>query len=177
MMKRILYILSVCFNLIFTCNVNAQTAAADNKISESVTFKDMPKGPGVYGIFEGRSPCAEISQQLGADMPATLDHLKWQLILYRDSATLKPTTYSLLTEMFERHPLTGKWRIKQGTKNNRTAMVYVLDPGQQKKPIYILKGDENVLFILDDNFEFLTGDRYFSYTLNRVNKVKKMSSQ
>jgi hypothetical protein len=41
----------------------AQTATADNKVSGSITFKELPKGRGVYGIFEGRSPCAAIGRQ------------------------------------------------------------------------------------------------------------------
>jgi hypothetical protein len=35
----------------------------------------------------------------------------------------------------------------------------------------LYKGDENVLFILDEKREFLAGDQDFSYTLNRVHKV------
>jgi hypothetical protein len=176
-MKKLIYILPVCFGLLFGRDAKSQTAAADNKISESITFHDMPKGKAVYGIFEGRSPCAQISKLLGADLPADLDHLKWQLILYRDSITLKPATFSLITEMFNRKPLTGKWSIVPGSKNNPAAIVYVLDCGQPGKPIHLLKGDENVLFILDENLELMTGDADFSYTLNRVKKVRRLSWQ
>src|SRR5882672_1377696 len=108
-MKRVSYILSLCFGLLATYDTKGQASATDNKVQESITFSDMPKGPAVYGIFEGRTPCCEISRQMGVDMPVGLDHLKWQLILFRDSVTLKPTTYSLLTEMFNRQPLKGKW--------------------------------------------------------------------
>lgn len=174
-MKKLIYILPLAFVLLLTGNAKGQTAAADNKISESITFHDMPKGKGVYGIFEGRSPCAQISKLIGADLPADLDHLKWQLILYRDSVTLKPTTFSLTTEMFDRKPMTGKWSIGHGAKNNPNAIVYALDWGQPGKVIRLLKGDENVLFILDENLEFMTGDADFSYTLNRVEKVLQLS--
>jgi hypothetical protein len=172
-MKKLIYIFSACFGLLLADNAQGQTAASDNIISESVTFGDMPKGRGVYGIFEGRSPCEAISRQLGAKMPADVDHLKWQLILFRDSVTLKPTTFTLTTEMFGRKPLAGSWRIAHGAKNSLGASYIVLDWRKPDKPLYLLKGDENVLFILDENLDFLSGDLNFSYTLNRVTKVKK----
>lgn len=149
----------------------AQTAAADNKVSGSVTFTKKPKSLGVYGIFEGRSPCRQISLQLGANLPADCDHLKWQLTLFRDSITFKPTTYLLTTEMFGGRPLQGVWRIVRGKMPSPTAIVYVLETGLNGKLLYLLKGDDNVLFILDEKFRLMTGDRDFSYTLNRVNKV------
>ncbi|HMG10757.1 MAG TPA: hypothetical protein VK609_19730, partial [Mucilaginibacter sp.] len=62
MMKQLIFILSACFGLSLTHSAQGQTAAIDNKISESITFKEMPKGPAVYGIFEGRTPCFEISR-------------------------------------------------------------------------------------------------------------------
>src|SRR4051794_22771129 len=112
-MKPAILIVSLCCALLLACETKAQTASADNKISESITFHDMPKGKNVYGIFEGRSPCAQISKLMGATLPADLDYLKWQLILFQDSVSGKPTTFSLTTEMFDRRPLTGKWNIAQ----------------------------------------------------------------
>jgi hypothetical protein len=129
----------------------------------------MPKGPSDYGIFEGRSPCG-ISTQMDANMPADCDHLKWQLILFRDSSTQKPTTFLLTTEMFNRQPLKGKWVITRGTRNDANAVVIALNYGPENVR-YLFKGDENVLFILDAKREFLSGDQDFSYTLNRVHKV------
>lgn len=176
-MKKLIYISPLALILLLTGNANAQTAAADNKISESITYNDPPKGKGLFGIFEGRSPCAQINKLIGANLPADLDHLKWQVIFYRDSVTLKPTTFSLITEMFDRKPMTGKWTITHGAKNNPTATIYALDWGQPGKVIHLLKGDENVLFVLDENLEFMTGDADFSYTLNRVNKVLHLSKE
>ena len=79
-MKQLIFVL-LGFGLVLTVGAKAQTAATDNKISESITFHDMPNGKSQYGIFEGRSPCAQISKLLGAHLPADLDHLKWQVIL------------------------------------------------------------------------------------------------
>jgi len=174
-MKQAILIIFVCFGLLLTSKTEAQTASADNKISESITFHDMPKGKNVYGIFEGRSPCAQIDKLMGATLPAELDHLKWQVILYQDSVTRKSATFSLTTEMFNRRPLTGKWSIARGAKNNPAATLIVLNCERIDKKINLLKGNENVLFILDENLEFMTGDADFSYTLNRVNKVRELS--
>lgn len=145
---------------------NAQTAHRDNRVSESITFSAKPAGPGVYGIFEGRTPCQTINRQLQGGLPSGLDHLKWQLILFRDSLTRQPSTYSLKTEMFGNQPITGRWRISRGKKT-----IYILQPDRPGRPLYLLKGDKNVLFILDEKREPLTGDKDFSYTLNRVHKV------
>jgi len=169
MIKPLVFILSACLGLSLSDSARGQTAAADNKVSESVTFGEMPKGKAVYGIFEGRSPCG-ISRQMDPNMPSDCDHLKWQLILFRDTITLKPGTFSLTTEMFDRKPLKGKWTIIRGTGNDPKAVVFALNYGSGKV-LYLLKGDENVLFILDEKREFLAGDRDFSYTLNRVHKV------
>ncbi|CAN5283028.1 hypothetical protein BH09BAC6_BH09BAC6_06610 [soil metagenome] len=169
-MKQFIFILSPCLVLFLAQSASGQTSAADNQVSESVTYKEMPKGPAVYGIFEGRSPCG-ISRQMGAGMPDGCDHLKWQLILFRDAKTLEPTTYILTTEMFNRTPLKGKWNIGRGTPNDPKALVFALSYGRSGNVLYLYKGDENILFILDEKREFLAGDQDFSYTLNRLHKV------
>jgi len=103
-MKRLFFIPTLFIGVLLIQNAHAQTSAADNKISESITFREMPKWPGVYGIFEGRTPCDDFSRRMDPKLPADLDHLKWQLILFQDSVTKQPTTYSLATEMFDRKP-------------------------------------------------------------------------
>lgn len=169
-MKPVIFITSACLILLLTHSAIAQTTAVDNKVSESITYNEMPTGPAVYGIFEGRSPCG-ISRQMGADMQAGCDHLKWQLILFRDPISLAPTTYVLVTEMFDRMPLKGTWRVDRGTRDDPKAVIFALSYGHSGQVLCLYKGDENVLFILDEKREFLTGDRDFSYTLNRVRKV------
>jgi len=46
-----------------------------------------------------------------------------------------------------------------------------LETGRPGAYFYLLKGDENVLFILDENKAFRNGNEDFSYTLNRVELV------
>jgi hypothetical protein len=168
-MKQFVFILAACGLLIHRSA--GQTATTDNKISESITFSEKTKGSGIYGIFEGRSPCREINRQMRGGLPADFDHLKWQLILFRDTLTSQPTTYLLTTEMFDRRPLKGRWRVTNKTGLSSAATVYVLETSLPSGPVNLLKGDENVLFILNEKLGFLTGDRDFSYTLNRVQKV------
>lgn len=175
-MKRFAYILFLGISLITGRFIKSQTIAVDNKVSESVTFHPIPDGRNVYGIFEGRSPCAGVMQQLNPGVPSGCDHIKWRVIFFRDTITGRPTTFSLNSDIFaDRHSLTGSWKIIRGTKTNNNAVVYALNysPG---KNFYLLKGDENVLFILDENRDYRVGDQDFSYTLNRVRKVLKPAS-
>ena len=154
--------------------LGAQTAAKDNIIAESITFKDPPTGANIYGIFEGRTPCHPISKQLGATVAPDCDHLKWQVILYHDTLTFAPTTFTLTTELFDRRPLKGKWEIAD--KKNAAGTFLALYYSESRKPLYLLKGDDNVLFILNDNRQMLRGNEDFSYTLNRVKKVRQLSN-
>ena len=67
--------------------------------------------------------------------------------------------------------LEGKWAIVKGIKSNSNAEVYELELSTPGSYLYLLKGDDNVLFILDENKEFRVGNEDFSYTLNRVELV------
>jgi hypothetical protein len=124
-------------------------------------------GLSVYGVFDGRSPCKEISKQLQMSVDADCFKLKWRLTLYHDAATSKPATYKLEGTLFRKKVREGSWSVVRGTKTDPQALVYRL---HGDNPIYLLKGDENVLFFLDDEKTLLQGDAQFSYTLNRVNK-------
>jgi hypothetical protein len=156
--------------LLVAHEANAQTSAADNKVQESITFEDPPRGRDIYGVFEGRTPC-DISRQLGDPQP-DCDHLKWQVLFYKDTMTQQPATYMLRTELFGRRPLKGAWRVVRGMKDDPDAVVYALDYGTNKV-LYLFKGDDNVLFILDEERAFLVGDKEWSYTLNRVQKIRR----
>lgn len=168
-MKQIAHILSAC--LLLACSADAQTAAKDNIVQESITFSEPPGRRDIYGVFEGRTP-AGISRQLGGIRSGS-DLLKWQVIFYRDTLTGQPTVYTLTTELFDRRPLKGAWKVVRGMQGDPAAVVYALTYGAPAKVLYLLKGDENVLFILDESRGFLVGNRDLSYTLNRVHKVRR----
>lgn len=156
--------------LLMTWHVDAQTAAADNKVSESITFSEPPRGTDIYGVFEGRTP-SDISRILGGARTGS-DLLKWQVIFYKDTLTGQPTVYTLTVGFSDHQHLKGVWKIVRGMKGDPKAIVYALSYGAGKV-LYLLKGDENVLFILDEDRGFLVGNRDLSYTLNRVHKVRR----
>ncbi|HTF16743.1 MAG TPA: hypothetical protein VK658_01655 [Chryseolinea sp.] len=160
----------------------AQTAAADNRLSQTITFRPIPTGPTVLGVFEGRPPCDEIARQLKISTPPDCIKLKWDLILYQDPATLQPTTYTLLLigggdvvkqpdgSSYQQKLIKGNWTIMKDIKANPGEEVYRLELATDAY-LYLLKGDDNVLFVLDENKEFRVGNEDFSYTLNRVKLV------
>jgi len=159
----------------------AQTSPADNKIAQTITFHPIPKGPDLVGVFQGRPPCPLVSQwKLPVDKDC--EKVKTELILYRDPANARPTTYKIsfvgAGEVIQQpggsyrgQTLTGKWSIIKGIPSNPMAMVYSLETGQPGAFFYLLKADDNVLFILDANKAFRTGNEDFSYTLNRIELV------
>lgn len=181
-MKNMLVVSLTAFCSLFMNLSKAQTAAVDNKPSQTITFRPIPKGPAVFGIFEGRPPCPEIARQLKISTPADCVKLKWELILYQDVVTFQPTTFTLSIVgggdvvkqdggFYQQKFLEGEWTIVKGLKSNPDAEVYRLALGKPGAYFYFLKGDENVLFVLDENKEFRVGNEDFSYTLNRVELV------
>jgi hypothetical protein len=160
----------------------AQTAAIDNKLSQSFTFRPIPKGSSVSGIFEGRPPCNGLAKQLKISTPADCEKLKCNLTLYQDSVTMQPTTFALTIigggdvikladgSSYLQKLIKGKWTIIKGVKGNPAAAIYRLEI-ESDAYLYLLQGDENVLFVLDENKEFSVGNEDFSYTLNRVELV------
>ena len=181
-MKYILIVFTSIFcSLLGNLSV-AQTATVNNKLSQTITFHPIPKGPSVFGVFEGRFPCPGVARQLKISIDADCAKLKCDLILYRDSVTFKPTKFALTIVgggdvvnqdggSYRLKRLEGTWSIVKGIKSNPDAEVYQLDFGKIGAYLYLLKGDENVLFILDENKEFRVGNLDFSFTLNRVELV------
>ena len=123
-----------------------------------------------------------MARQLKIATDADCAKLKTDLALYHDPATLQPTSYVLTIvgggdivnqdgNTYRMKRLEGKWKIVKGTKSDPDAVVFQLELGKPGDYFYILKGDENVLFILDENKECRVGDEDFSYTLNRVELV------
>jgi hypothetical protein len=88
-----------------------------------------------------------------------------QLTLYQDQATGAPSTYLALGTRTIRE---GAWATIQGTASDPEAVVYQLQLNNAQPPVSFLKADENHLFVLDQNLNFLVGDALFSYTLSRI---------
>ena len=183
-MPHILVVIVIACLSLLVNGSKAQTAAVDNKLSQTITYHPIPKGPSVFGIFEGRPPCRQIATQLKISTDDDCVKLKCDLILYRDPVSFQPTTYTLSIVgggdvvkqeggSYRRKVLEGEWALVKGMKSNPAAEVYQLALGEQGDYFYLLKGDENVLFVLDETKAFRVGNEDFSYTLNRVELVPK----
>ena len=141
-----------------------------------------PKSSLVMEVFAGSTPCGgiirplhKIAQEFDCAM------VEWNLTLYHDAVTLRPTTFKLTavnrfvvkeTNMYSqpgsRSQTEGKWAIVQGTKTNSTAIVYQLNPGNSTTSVSFLKLSDDLLHLLDQGANLMIGDAFFSYTLNRV---------
>ncbi|MDB4919021.1 MAG: hypothetical protein JWQ54_1004 [Mucilaginibacter sp.] len=62
----------------------------------------------------------------------------------------------------------GRWIITKGTKANRNAVVYQLNPGKGKSAIFFVKMDDNILHLLYSDKSLMIGNSGWSYTLNRI---------
>lgn len=161
MKTNALVVLTACLLRLNT--VQAQEARLTNVPSKTTSRSPVASGPAVLGVFDGRFPCAEILNDWKQPARPECERLKWSLTLFHDPETHQPTTYRLNRDVRE-----GKWAIVRGTKTDPEAVVYQLDSDKPEVSVYLLKGDDNVLFVLDQQRNFRVGDSYLSYTLNRV---------
>ena len=161
-MKRIIAFFITSFLVLFA---GAQIISTSNQPSQVYPGGGIATGSHVYGVFAGRTACQDIMKELNLEVSAACIKRKMKVILYQDPGTGKPTTYE--TKGMDRWSGKGNWFILQGTPTDPGATVFqiVLDA---KTSLFLLKGDDNVLFILDKNKNFLIGNGKFSYTLNRA---------
>lgn len=143
-----------------------------------VTYKLLPlaSGPKVYGVFEGRTPC-EIAKVVNIRTPAGCFKLKWRLTLFQDPKTNAPASYRLEGSLFPQGPREGALTPLSGTPFDAAAQVVRLElpdaeragyvRGKSVEPIHLMRGDENVLFFLDNGGKLGLGNRDFNYVLNR----------
>jgi len=118
-------------------------------------------------IYEGRTPCLEISKAYQLSITPDCIKIKWKLTLNRDPITLTPTTYQLRRSNNRMHEIKGNWTIIKGIPSNSNAVIFRLDPDIPEKSFSLLVGDQNVLFMMDRDNQLLTGNSEFSYTLNK----------
>jgi len=181
-MKQSLLIFVLAISLLLPVLTKAQTSATDNKVSQSITFHAIPTGPLVIGIFQGRPPSKGMITQLGIVTEASNPKLKCTLVLYRNSEAGKPGNYTLSIvgggpfineggNHYRGANMEGTCEIVKGMPGDNNAEVYRLQIPKTGTYLYLLKGDDNVLFVLDENKQLLAGDEDFSYTLNRVQLV------
>ena len=165
-MKNFIIILFLNCLLISTNEVFSQILV-ENIPSKKTSSKPIATGASVHGVFEGRCPCQELAKELKIAIFTECFKTKWGLTLWQSPDNQTPSTYKIESSFYRETPREGKWKITKGTKNNPDAIVYQLD-SEGLEPIFLMKGDENVLFFLDNNKNLLVGNMLFSYTLNRV---------
>ena len=120
------------------------------------------KGP---FVFEGRTPCRDLPKLLGLQKNDACDKMKWYFLLYTDSVTGEPSHFLMGGTGYRKETMAkGNWQILQESDGR---IIFRLDCDKWKHPLYLLKGDDNVLFFIDNNGDLLVGNENFSYTLNR----------
>lgn len=120
-------------------------------------------GPTVYGVFEGRTPCIGIAQELKIPKDAGCTKVKWRVTLYQNPETQAPTTYTIEGSLHRQAPRKGTWGIIPG----KGETIFRLEATKTEPALFLRKGDENVLFFVDQKGKPLVGHADFSYTLNR----------
>ena len=139
-------------------------------IAQGASRSLMPRasGAGVFGIFEGRTPCMGIARALRVRLDDGCQKVKWRVTLLHDSATREPTRYRVEGTLHRSAGgREGAWRVVRGTTQDSNATVLQLDATATEPAMLLWKIDDNLLLFLDGRKEPLTGTIDFSYTLNR----------
>ncbi|GAB4025824.1 hypothetical protein [Spirosoma gilvum] len=167
-MKTRLLLLLLAYFIGFGHAIHAEDPRQTNMPSKTTSRTPVPTGPSVVGEFHGRIPCSEIAKDWKITVSPECWKVKWALILYQDPVTHLPTTYHLKGSLNRSAAREGKWAMIRGIKNDPNAIVYQLDSDKADASIYLLKGDDDILFILDQQRNLRVGNENVSYTLNRV---------
>jgi hypothetical protein len=165
-MKKSCFSFLVCLSILLT-EAKTQILSTSNKPSQtySRSRRTIATDASVYGVFVGRTPCQEFIKELDMEIREACAKRKMGLILYYDSVTHKPTVYE--TRGMGKWTGKGKWYIIYGMPGDPGAIIFKLDLDAHTF-LFLLKGDDNVLFILDKNKNFLVGNGHHSYTFNRA---------
>ena len=160
-------ILIICFTYLFLQPAIGQVLSTSNGPSQvySSTKSKIAEGPSVYGVFVGRTPCREFLRELKMEGSAACAKRKMSVTLYWDPVTHQPTQYE--TRGMGKWSGKGRWQIVKGTPLDPAGTVFELKFSADVS-LFLLKGDDNVIFILDRNKNFLPGNADFSYTMNRA---------
>jgi hypothetical protein len=142
-------------------------ALARSEPDMSYRISPLAAGPAVFGVFEGRTPCIGIAHRLEIPVHPACLKAKWRVTLYQDPETLAPKRYRIEGTLYRRGALEGNWGRIEGIPGNPQAAVYRLMRAGGSPALYLLKGDDNVLFFVNQHGQPLVGNADFSYTLDR----------
>lgn len=136
--------------------------------TKEVTIRTTQRNIENLLVFEGRTPCRDLSTLLGLNKSEACNKMKWYLLFYTDAITAKPSYFLMGGSRYRKETMTkGSWKIITGP-NGRT--VYQVYTDKWVRSLDLLKGDDNILFFLDSDGQPLVGNEDFSYTLNRRNE-------
>jgi hypothetical protein len=139
----------------------------------SYSIAPVSTGPGVFGVFEGRTPYFGISDLLGRPRPKYGIKAKWRVTLYQNEKTREPTRYKIEGSLFQSGAREGTWTIEQGGSGK--PRIFHLSAVGNDAELKLLEGDENVLFFLDQHGKPMVGHIDFGYTLNRRSAQAEVS--
>lgn len=135
--------------------------AANQKLLIPTTIKSFLH-PTV--VFEGRTPCQEISKEYDFKAPSDCFKLKWLLTLTKDTASSSSGTFTLNRTLERANIVKGKWTLDANSKLTLTP--------EKGIPVVLIVADENILFFTDKNGALFPGNEHFSYALNKKKQTR-----
>ena len=146
----------------FTLNNNAPVK------TDAFNLPTKKEQPEPFMVFEGRTPCTDMSVPFSLRKDPQCQKLKWLLLFYTDPATGKPTYYLSGGMGYKKETMDkGTWEIVQG-KNGR--LIYKLYHEKRGMNLYLLKAGETILVFTDREGNLLVGNEDFSYTLSKTQR-------
>lgn len=119
-----------------------------------------PPGSILYGVFEGRIPCADCEK------------VKMGLTLHQNAKDHSPTTYVLQrVSVGKGNDVTvteGKWKRIRGTKKDKKAVILRLEGNTPPEYSHFLAVGDDLLLLMDADLEPRVGDAGYSFTLSRT---------
>ncbi|WP_128545229.1 hypothetical protein [Larkinella soli] len=167
-MKRLLLTLGISAGLLTAGPAVSQESRPANVPSVNTARTPLPEGSGVFGVFDGRVPCAGLAETWKVPLRPECTKVKLRIVLFQDPATRRPTTYRLFGTMNRDRVREGRWELLRRTPSDPEAVILKLDPDRPDVSLSFLQADDHVLFMLDQKGGFRVGNADFSYTLNRV---------
>jgi hypothetical protein len=159
---------SYTLNRINPVRLSSNEATSQKKVEESVVTDSI--------VFDGRMPCYPPLLALSGKTTAGCNLVKCRIIFFSDNNLHAPSSLKLYSIHVgtggTRHLTTGKWVITRGTKTDPNSTLYELqfNSEQKQQRLVLLRGDDNVLFLVDSQMNCMAGNDYCSFTLNRVKK-------
>ncbi|HEV8505764.1 MAG TPA: hypothetical protein VGQ53_10205 [Chitinophagaceae bacterium] len=157
----------------YTLNrINPVKLSSNEAISQKVEESDATDSI----VFDGRMPCYAPLLALSGKTTTGCNLVKCRIIFFSDNKLHGPSSLKLYSVHVgtggTRYLATGRWMITRGTKTDPNSTLYELQFDSEKKQqnLVLLKGDDNILFLLDSQMNYMAGNDYCSFTLNRVKK-------